>query len=295
MIESIAVIGAGVMGRQVAWACAHHGLAVLLYDSDQAKALDALRQAKAWFTEDRLAPQTVADILSRFRVASTLAEAVSAADLVFENVPELLEVKKAVYAQVEPLLREGAILGSNASSLPWTPLAQGLAHPDRFFLANFSSPRRSRLVEYMGGAATTARTRAAALSWIRRIGMVPVPVDKEIMGYAANRIWRAIKKECLFLADRGYATPENIDRAYMLAHGTKAGPFAIMDEVGLHSVLKVEEAYFQASGDPSDRPPKILLDKVAAGQLGVCTGQGFYTYPNPAYETKGWLESDPEA
>jgi len=77
----------------------------------------------------------------------------------------------------------------------------------------------------------------------------------------------------------------------MLGQGTKLGPFALMDKVGLHSVLKVEEAYFQASGDPSDRPARILTDKVAAGTLGVCTGRGFYTYPHPAYEDPEWLEN----
>jgi 3-hydroxybutyryl-CoA dehydrogenase len=295
VIQTIAVIGAGVMGRQVAWACAHHGLAVRLFDSDAATALDASRQVQAWLESDGLAAPAVAAAFGRFRVASKLAEAVSGADLVFENVPEILELKRSVYAEVEPLLAPDAFLGSNASSLPWTPLARDLARPERFFLANFSSPRAGRLVEYMGGAVTTQRTRAAALAWLRRIGMAPVPVDKEIMGYAANRIWRAIKKECLHLADGGYATPENIDRAYMLGQGTKVGPFALMDQVGLHSVLRVEEAYFQASGDPSDRPPKILTDKVAAGHLGVCTGQGFYRYPNPAYEAPGWLEGTPES
>jgi 3-hydroxybutyryl-CoA dehydrogenase len=291
-IQSVAVIGAGVMGRQVAWACAHHGLTVLLFDSDPAKALDARKQTQLWLQEDTVPARAAEAILARFHVTATLAEAASGADLVFENVPEVLELKQMVYAQVEPLLRHDAFLGSNASSITWTPLARNLARPERFFLANFSSPRSSRLVEYMGGQATTLRTRQAALAWIRSVGMVPVPIDKEIMGYAGNRIWRAIKKESLFLAARGYATPENIDRAFILGHGTRLGPFALMDQVGLHSVLKVEEAYFRASGDPSDRPPQMLIDKVNAGLLGVCTGRGFYTYPNPAYQVAGWLEND---
>lgn len=289
-IHTVAIIGAGVMGRQVAWACANHGFAVTLFDTDAAKALDAQRQIREWLEELR-APLAVQAILARVTVASTLSAAVRDANLVFENVPELPELKRSVYAQLEPLMREDALLGSNASSIPWSPLAEQLHRPAQFFLANFSSPRSSRLVEYMGGAVTSPGTRRSALAWIRGIGMVPVPIDKEIMGYAANRIWRAIKKESLFLADRGYATPENIDRAFILGQGTKLGPFAIMDHVGLHSILRVEEAYYRASGDPSDRPPRILVDKVAAGQLGACTGHGFYTYPNPAYEAPGWLEN----
>jgi len=279
------------MGRQVAWACAHHGFSVSLFDTDPARGLDAMREAQAWFLQDGLAPPVMEEILGRFRVAGTLAEAVGPADLVFENVPELLDLKRSVYSQVEPLMRADALLGSNASSLPWTPLARDLARPAQFFLANFSSPRSSRLVEYMDGIATAACTRRSACDWIRRIGMIPVPGEKEIMGYAANRIWRAIKKESLFLADRGYSTPENIDRAFVLGHGTRLGPFALMDRVGLHSVLRVEQAYYQASGDPSDRPPKILVDLVAAGHLGCSSGQGFYTYPDPAYEAPGWLEN----
>jgi 3-hydroxybutyryl-CoA dehydrogenase len=289
-IRSVAVIGAGVMGRQVAWACVHHGLTVLLFDTDATQAQEASKQIREWLGESRTPDQT-REALARFHVSEKLGEAVATADFVFENVPELVDLKRSVYAQAELLMRKDALLGSNASSIPWSPLARDLARPENFFLANFSSPRSSRLVEYMGGAVTPPRTRQAALQWIRDIGMIPVPVEREIMGYAGNRIWRAIKKESLFLADRGYATPENIDRAFMLGMGTSLGPFALMDHVGLHSVLKVEEAYHQASGDPSDRPPQLLLDKVSAGALGVCTGRGFYTYPNPAYESAGWLEN----
>jgi len=200
-IQTIAVIGAGVMGRQVAWACARHGLTVRLFDTDPATALDARRQAQVWLVEDLVPLQVAEAFLARFHVAETLNQAVMGADLVFENVPEVVELKRALYAQVEPLLARNALLGSNASSIPWTPLARDLTGPDRFFLANFASPRTSRLVEYMGGEATASSTRATALAWIRRIGMIPVPIDKEIMGYAGNRIWRAIKKESLFLAD----------------------------------------------------------------------------------------------
>jgi 3-hydroxybutyryl-CoA dehydrogenase len=119
---------------------------------------------------------------------------------------------------------------------------------------------------------------------------VPIVVNGEIVGYATNRIWRAIKKEVLFLIDRGYLTAEEIDRAWMLDWGTPIGPCGLMDKVGLDVVRDIELIYQRASGDPSDLPPRLLLDMIEDGRLGVKSGAGFYTYPDPAFRRPGWLE-----
>ena len=289
-IDRVTIIGTGVMGTQVAWACVAHGLCVTLYDIEQENAQHAERQVLAWLAEDKQRSTGPSIQGGTIQVARTLKAAAQRADLIFENVPEDAVIKRHVFREVETSKLPDALIGSNASSLTWSHLASELRDPSRFFLLNFSPPRLHKLVEYMDGPMTTAHTRGSALTFARKIGMIPVVTRREIMGYIGNRIWRAIKKECLFLLDGDYALPDDIDRAFVLAQGTQLGPCALMDLVGLHSVLRVEEQYFAASQCEADRPPRLLTEMVKRGKLGVSTGQGFYKYPGPSYERPGWLE-----
>jgi 3-hydroxybutyryl-CoA dehydrogenase len=113
-------------------------------------------------------------------------------------------------------------------------------------------------------------------------------------GFIFNRVWRAIKKECLHLVDDGVATHEDVDRAWMIATGGRAGPFGMMDMVGLDVVRDIEMVYYRESGDELDAPPRLLLDKIERGELGIKTGKGFYTHPYPAYQAPGWLKKNKE-
>jgi 3-hydroxybutyryl-CoA dehydrogenase len=119
-------------------------------------------------------------------------------------------------------------------------------------------------------------------------------VRKESTGFLFNRVWRAIKKECLHLVDEGVASYEDVDRAWIIVFGTSAGPFGFMDMIGLDVVRDIEMVYYRESGDVSDAPPQLLLDKIARGELGLKTGKGFYSYPHPAFQTPGWLKGDEE-
>lgn len=281
-VRRVAVIGCGVMGRQIAWACAGAGLAVTAYDVDAAQRDGLRRQLESW----QAGP-------GRVSLCDELGPAVHEADVAIENVPEVLDLKREVLAAAERALRPGALLLSNASSLPPSPLARALRRPDAFLNANFCHPREGeRLVELMPGAATDPRAIDAARRWVRSLGLVPIVVRREIMGYVQNRIWRAVKREALHLVGGGYATVEDVDRGYMLANGCAAGPFGLMDKVGLHSVLRVEQRYFEASGDERDRPPRFLVELVERGHLGECTGRGFYSYPDPEYLAPGFLDGE---
>jgi 3-hydroxybutyryl-CoA dehydrogenase len=150
-----------------------------------------------------------------------------------------------------------------------------------------------QLVEVMWNPKTSEETQRAAIRFARDIRMVPVVTRKEIMGYAFNRIWRAIKKEALFLVEGGHSDPESIDRAWMLIFGTPYGPFGLMDRIGLDTVQKIEMRYFDASEDPRDKPPGVLNQRVEQGQLGEKTGIGFYKWPDPAFRQPGWLRMEP--
>jgi 3-hydroxybutyryl-CoA dehydrogenase len=281
----VAVIGAGVMGTKVAWACARSGLPTRLFDSAPGKAAEARLRAATWGTDAER--QRILDLLV---VAERLADAVAGVQLAFENAPERLDLKHAVLAAIGTAAPGDAYIGTNASSLTPTSLAAASGRPERFFNLNFSDPRTDRLTELMTAADAALETREFAKEWARHIGMVPVEVMKEQLGYSFNRLWRVIKQEALRQIAEGYATPDSIDRSWMLIFGTAMGPCGLMDEVGLHSVLAIERIYHAASGEPRDRPPEFLERMVAEGRLGVASGEGFYRHPDPAYRRPGFLE-----
>ena len=148
------------------------------------------------------------------------------------------------------------------------------------------------MVELMRGTATSDETMERARRFVRSIDMVPLIVHGQSTGFIFNRIWRAIKKECLRVVDSGVASHEDVDRAWMISAGMPIGPFGRMDVIGLDVVRDIELVYYDESGDPSDAPPRVLLEKIEQGELGVKTGVGFYTYPNPAYEDPSWLRGE---
>jgi 3-hydroxybutyryl-CoA dehydrogenase len=292
-IRSVAIIGIGVMGSKVAWACAVNGLDTYLYDTCSEQINRAVERISGWFFSDPISETEAHASVSRLHPCESLEQALAKVDLAFENVPEVLELKQEVHSRIGHLARSEMLMGSNASSLLCSPLAEASGRPEKFFNMNFTDPREQGLVELMWNPKTTESTKIAAKEWARSIKMVPVATKKEIMGYAMNRIWRAIKKECLFLADQGYADIEDIDRGFMLSYGTPYGPFGLMDKIGLHSIQKVEMRYYDASRDESDKPPELLNKLVEKGHLGELSGKGFYNYPDPNYEQTGWLRMEP--
>ncbi|HEV2362917.1 MAG TPA: 3-hydroxyacyl-CoA dehydrogenase family protein [Caulobacteraceae bacterium] len=288
--KPVAIIGAGVMGTKVAWACARAGISTRLYDVEPGKAASSIRLAQLWSAGAEA--DRVRQLLA---AAPSLKEAQADTQLCFENVPERLELKRSVLADMGAVAPADAYLGSNASSLLCTPLAEASGRPERFFNLNFTDPRYGRLVELMISPTAAPQTIAFAKAWARAVGMVPIRTRKEQHGYVFNRLWRAIKKEVLRQISEGYATPQDIDRAWMLAFGTDIGPCGWMDDIGLHSILAVERVYFELSGQESDRPPKFLVDMVERGELGAISGRGFYQHPGAAYHQPGFLEAEDQA
>ena len=217
-----------------------------------------------------------------------LEDCVREADWVIETVPEDLELKRVVLARIGAAAPAEAFIASNTSSLPGSRLAESTGRPGRFTNMNFGTPEDLK-VEVMGHPGTDPGTTEAAKRFLRRLGLVPIVARREIQGYPTNRIWRAVKKESLHLIAGGYLNAEEIDRAWMLDWGTPLGPCGLMDIVGLDVVRDIENVYYEASGDPSDRPPGFLDRMIERGELGVKSGKGFYTYPSPAFEREGWL------
>lgn len=294
-IKQVTVVGAGTMGRQISLQTARSGLAVRLYDLDEAaldRAYEAQRaQVVAWIAADRISAGEGDALLARLTYTASLPDALGDTDLAIEVVPERVDLKRAVFAQLDAHLPKRAILATNSSSIRVSLLEDATNRPEQvanlhFYLQVWDHP----MVEIGGGTRTTATTLDALETFARRIGMLPLRLHKESTGFIFNRIWRAIKKEALKVVDSGVASHEDVDRAWMIQYGDhNLPPFALMDQIGLDVVKDIEEHYARESGDPSDLPPPVLTDKVARGDLGKKTGRGFYSYPNPSYATPDFL------
>ena len=146
------------------------------------------------------------------------------------------------------------------------------------------------MVDIMGGTKTAKEVMEAGKTWIRSIGCVPLTVKKEILGFCFNRVWRAIKRETLYMWAEGFVDFRDIDRAWMIFTGMPRGPFGLMDNVGLDVVYDIEMVYFNESQDPKDHPPEALKAMVEQKKLGVKAGKGFYSYPDPEYGRPDFLK-----
>jgi 3-hydroxybutyryl-CoA dehydrogenase len=145
------------------------------------------------------------------------------------------------------------------------------------------------MVELMTCGQTSEAVFAEATKVGKAMGLVVARVQGESKGFIINRVWRAIKRESLRVVDEGHATPEDVDRLFMLFFEAKRAPFSTMDTVGLDVVADIERSYHAVATDPADVPIPLLMRKVEAGELGEKTGNGFYSYPNPAFAQEDFL------
>ncbi len=292
-IETIGVVGAGTMGRRIAFGCVIYGKKTRLFDTKPAALEEAVRYVHSLVEErvrsGRLPEGTVESAMAALEPTDSIEACVTGTDLVIEAVHENVELKRKVFAEIGRFVGPDTLIGSNTSSIPGSSMADASGRPEKTFNLNFGTPDHVK-VEVMGHPKTAPSTIDDAVGFLRSMGLVPIVDKKEIQGYAYNRVWRAVKKEVLYLLDGGYLSAEDMDRAWMLDWGTPIGPCGLMDEIGLDVVRDIEMVYYNATGDPSDKPPKMLLDLIEQGKLGRKSGEGFYKYPDPAFEKPGWLK-----
>ncbi len=298
-INTVCIFGAGFMGTQIGLQCASHGYTTWIVGHSE----KSLRQASQSFTQEleaRVKKQQITgsemrSILNRIHLTQDMKECADSVDLVIEAVPEKLDIKREVFAQLDKVCPSHTILATNSSSIRISAIEDATNRLDKVLNMHFYPPVWERpMVELMRGTKTSDETIESVRQFARNIGLTPLIVRKESTGFIFNRVWRAIKKECLHLVDNGVATFEDVDRAWMIFTGMKIGPFGLMDLFGLDVIRDIELEYYHESGDKSDYPPKLLLDKIEKGELGVKTGKGFYTYPNPAFEQPYWLRGSRE-
>jgi 3-hydroxyacyl-CoA dehydrogenase / enoyl-CoA hydratase / 3-hydroxybutyryl-CoA epimerase len=266
------VIGAGVMGGDIAAWCAARGLDVTLQDRASEYVEPALERARGFFTKQLKDPAQAAAAAGRLR-ADVPGAGVAEADVVIEAIYENVEAKQALYASIWPRLKPDALLATNTSSLKLETLSAKLPAPARLLGLHFFNPvARMPLIEVIHGRDTDPATATAAAAFARKLDKLPLPCASA-PGFVVNRILFPYLTEAMRAAQDGVPLP--VIDATAVAFGMPQGPIELADTVGLDVALNVGEVLSAAFGTP---PPDALKPMVAAGTLGKKTGAGFYRW-----------------
>ncbi|MCI0360586.1 MAG: 3-hydroxyacyl-CoA dehydrogenase NAD-binding domain-containing protein [Planctomycetaceae bacterium] len=289
-VKSVGVLGSGIMGGGIAGATLKNEIPIALTDANA----DALARGAKQLLEEAAYNKKLKgpDLAKTLKLAPLLAvthrlEEIATADLVIEAIVEKEDVKKQLYAKLEPMLAPAAILASNTSTIPITRLAEGLARPERFCGIHFFNPvRRMKLVEVIRGAKTSDETVATAVAFAKRIGKSPIVVG-DGPGFLVNRLLFPYMNEAIELLCDG-ASIKEIDRA-ATAFGMPMGPLTLYDLVGLDTAVYAGMVMYQAFPERVVAAP-LVPAMVKLGRLGQKSGKGFFSYQNK----KGRAEEDPE-
>ena len=281
-IGRVAVIGAGTMGHGIAQAAAMAGHDTVLCDVDAAQVERALARIEATLDKGvrlgKVAESARNGALARLAGTGGLREAVEGADLVIEAVPEVMALKKRVFAEVEAAAGTRTILATNTSSLSITGIAAGLAAPGRFLGLHFFNPVHiMALVEIVRGRHSSIRTLNTALKFVAGLGKEPIVVT-DSPGFASSRLGIVLGLEAIRMVEAGVASPEDIDKAMVLGYRHPMGPLRLTDLVGLDVRLGIARHLHESLDSEAFRPPALLERMVERGRLGKKTGRGFYKW-----------------
>ena len=281
-MQQVTVLGSGTMGAGIAQVSAVFGYDVMLYDIDEAALAQAQHRISASIDKGvargKTAPEVAEAAKERLQFTIDLGTAAAKADLIIEAVPEIMSLKKQLFAQLDELAPEGAILASNTSSLSINALAAATNRPERVIgLHFFNPPHIMKLVEVITADDTSPSCIAAAEAYCRQLQKTTVRCS-DTPAFIVNRVARPFYLEALRLLGENAASPAEIDKL-LKSVGFRMGPFELIDLVGCDVNFAVTEsvynAYFQ---DPKYRPHVIQKRMVESGKLGRKSGQGFYKY-----------------
>lgn len=281
-VKTIAVIGAGTMGRGIAYAGALGGYRTILEDVSQAMLDQGLAWIRQAFDEGvargKVTPDQRDTALARISTARSVEDACREAELTIEAVPEDMELKLEIFTLLDKFAKPGAIFASNTSSLSITELGAGMFHVEQFVGMHFFNPvPKMKLLEIVRGLETSAATIEACSEVGRRMGK-EVVVVRDSPGFVTSRINALIGNEAFAMLEAGIATAEDIDKAVKLGLNHPMGPFELVDLVGLDVRLSILEYLHQTLGEKY-RPNPLLRQYVKAGRLGRKSGRGVYDYP----------------
>lgn len=296
-LNSVTVLGAGVLGGQIAWHSAFKGKTVVAYDPFPeaiAKAKVAHEMyARIYAAELGASGADLEATRSRVTYSDQLEPLVAKADLVIESVPEVPEIKTRVYQQMAALLPPHTIVATNSSTLLPRDFAEATGRPEQYCALHFANLIWAlNLVEIMAHPGTSRETLTAATLFAIEIGQVPIAVQKEQNGYVLNTWFVAMLTAAISLVANGVSTPEDVDRTYMITNrGCAMGPCGLLDMIGMKTAYDVSSYWGTLNDDVqmlknAAYVKERFLDKGLQGLMG---GEGFYKYPNPAYAAPDFL------
>ena len=281
-VQRVHVIGAGVMGGDIAAWCALRGLDVSLQDQAQEAVDSAMKRASKLFGKRLRAPGKAAEAAARLHGATDAAAAESA-DVVIEAIVERLDIKQRVFSDLEKTTRPDVVLASNTSSLQIEDIAAGLQRPAQLLGIHFFNPvAKMPLVEVIHGNSTDAQVLERAIAFVAQIDKLPLPC-RSAPGFLVNRVLTPYMFEALRAHLDGHSC-EEID-ATAVAFGMPVGPVELADQVGLDVALHVAGIMEETLGT---QPPPMLAEMVEAGKLGAKSGQGFYRYVDGRAQKTPW-------
>jgi 3-hydroxybutyryl-CoA dehydrogenase len=280
-IKKVGVIGAGQMGNGIAHVCALAGYEVLLSDQDPSaidRAIDTIsnnlhRQVHRQVITD----SQMNEALGRIKKSPGL-KSLASVDLAIESATEKEEVKRAIFAELHPILRPEALLSSNTSSISITRLAAGTDRPERFIGLHFMNPVPvMKLVELVRGLATSQETYQTTLKFVESLGKT-IANAEDFPAFIVNRVLIPMINEAVYTLYEGVGSVEAIDKALRLGANHPMGPLELADFIGLDTCLSIMQVLNEGLADTKYRPCPLLVKYVEAGWLGRKTQRGFYDY-----------------
>ncbi len=281
-INTVLVVGAGIMGGGIAQLCAQQGLSAVISDIKLEFSENAKKRIEKGLSKrveaGKITADSMKEVLSRISVAGDLAPAKDA-DIVIESAVEDLGIKKQIFAELDRLARPGVILATNTTSLSISAMAQATKRPDKVVQMHFFNPPTiMKLVEIMPGKKTSAETLQAAEAFARQLGKDPVVCKNEAPAGIVSRILGQLLNEATWLVASGVADPKDVDKAMKLGANHPMGPLELVDMIGLDTHRAKMITLRTQLDDPRYQHPKLVDEMIEAGNLGRKSGKGFYTY-----------------
>ncbi|MBK5273967.1 MAG: 3-hydroxybutyryl-CoA dehydrogenase [Desulfuromonadales bacterium] len=281
MVTTVGVLGAGQMGNGIAHVFAQFGYQVIIYDIAEAqldKALATIRQNLERQAKKEAIPESlVGETLGRISSTRNM-EDLAAVDFAVEAVTEFEPLKLEIFRKLDNIVRSGAILASNTSSIPITKIAAVTKRPDKVIGMHFMNPVPvMKLVEVIRGHATSDETFNLTAGLVAKLEK-EMAVSQDYPGFIVNRVLIPMINEAVYALYEGIASAEDIDKGMKLGTNQPMGPLTLADFIGLDTVLAIANVLYDGFKDSKYRPCPLLVKMVNAGYLGRKSGRGFYTY-----------------
>ncbi len=280
-IQNIAVLGAGQMGNGITQVAAAAGYNVTMIDIQKEyvdKGLATIERSLAKLVaKERMSQEDADATLARISLSTDRADCADC-DLVVEAVPEIVDLKTSIFAELDSICKPETILASNTSSISISTIADATNRPDKVIGMHFMNPVPiMKLVEVINGNKTSSETNAAVIEASEKMGKIALSCN-DSPGFVSNRILCPMLNEAILTLQEGVAEPEAIDGIMKLGMNHPIGPLALSDLIGLDTVLHIMNVLYEGLKQEKYAPAPLLIQMVEEGKLGRKTGEGFYTY-----------------